>query len=290
MDVHEIVSIIKAYPLYKIFLVCLWFLLSFVFLGLRLHALKPDLLLLSLCIKASFLGQLASSIFPARIGEGAKGLYILKNSTTAASAIISLILWERFADLNMLFLIMLLAAGLSLPVHLFQTCCALLFLLWAFLGSMFILHRANFPWNKRLKIEWLRHLTDHLFSGMRLSVMIRVFMFSVLVWGQFFIETYMAVNWIGNINLNFIQILNVFIISAIALAIPFAPGSLGTFEAAFVFSLGRYGIDTNQAVAVAILIRAIQYIPLFIAAFIMALAGGQKFKNTLMPAFSQKCN
>ncbi len=84
--------------------------------------------------------------------------------------------------------------------------------------------------------------------------------------------------------------LNVFIISAIALSIPFAPGSLGTFEAALVFSLGRYGVEPNQAMAVAILIRVIQYLPLFITALIMAIVGGQHWRNTLTPAFSQKCN
>jgi uncharacterized protein (TIRG00374 family) len=288
LDINEIISIFTDYSPYKILLLCFWFLLSFVFLGLRLHVLKPDQLSPSLCVKASFIGHCANSFLPARIGEGVKGVYLIKNSSLSATGAMTVILWERFADLNMLFLLMLLAAKLTFPIHVFYVCCIVLIVVWGFLSWIFLQRRKDPQWHLRIKNKWLKKLIGHLSTGISASVLMRVFFFSILVWAQFLIETMLIINWIAEENLNLRALMNVFILSAIALSIPFSPGSLGTFDAALVFSLGLHGIDPNRAMAVTMLIRVIQYIPIIITAVLITLMGGKKFRNTLQLAYFTK--
>jgi hypothetical protein len=290
LDIHEMMSIFSTYPFYQILLLCVWFLLSFVFLGFRLHAFQPDRLPPFVCVKASFIGHCANSILPARIGEGAKGLYIAKNSKVSATGIVTAILWERFSDFNMLFLLMLMAVGLTLPAHFFWACFMVLSLVWGLLFGAFIRRRKDQHWPRCIKTKWLHEFIGSLSTGLSISVLLRVIVLSILVWGQFLLETIFVIKWIGGQNLNISALLNVFILSTIALSIPFAPGSLGTFDAAFVFSLKMYGVDPNNAMALAILIRTIQYIPVVFAAIILAFAGGKNFRNLLRPAFSQNCN
>jgi glycosyltransferase 2 family protein len=290
LDIHEMISIFSTYPFHKILLLCIWFLLSFVFLGFRLHAFQPDHLTPSVCMKASFIGQCANSILPARIGEGAKGLYLAKNSKMSATGIVTAILWERFSDFNMLFLLMLMAVGLTLPAHFFWASFMVLSLVWGLLFWVLIRRSKDQHWPRCIKKKWLRDFIGGLSAGISVSVLLRVIVLSILVWGQFLLETILVLKWIGGQNLTVSALLNIFILSTIALSIPFTPGSLGTFDAAFVFSLKMYGVDPNNAMALAILLRTIQYMPVVFAAIILALAGGKNFRNLLRPAFSQKCN
>jgi uncharacterized protein (TIRG00374 family) len=290
LDIHEMISVFSTYPFHKILFLCIWFLLSFIFLGFRLHAFQPDQLSPSVCVKASFIGHCVNSMLPARIGEGAKGLYLAKNSKMSATGIVTAILWERFSDFNMLFLLMLMAVGLSLSAHFFWACFMVLSLVWGLLFGVFIRRSKDQHWPRCIKTKWLHDFIGGLSTGLSISVLLRVIVLSILVWGQFLLETFFVLTWIGGQNLNVGALLNIFILSTIALSIPFAPGSLGTFDAAFVFSLKMYGVDPNNAMALAILLRTIQYIPVIFATIILAFAGGKDFRNLLRPAFSHKCN
>jgi uncharacterized protein (TIRG00374 family) len=65
-----------------------------------------------------------------------------------------------------------------------------------------------------------------------------------------------------HLGINPIEALFLAVLTSFVAIIPSAPGYIGTFEAAVVFGLGAIGIEGGQAVAFALLIRFLLYVPI----------------------------
>ena len=73
----------------------------------------------------------------------------------------------------------------------------------------------------------------------------------------------------AGLDITFEQSLAVFTVSLLGYVIPSSPGSIGIYEAAFVISLGWFGIPKESAFATGLLCHALQLVPSTIVGLIL---------------------
>lgn len=84
---------------------------------------------------------------------------------------------------------------------------------------------------------------------------------SFLLWFIYYLITILGINAIG-LNLSHLEALFLLIFSSIAFSLPSAPGGIGPYHAATVFIVSNiFMYDSNQALALAILLHAVAYVP-----------------------------
>lgn len=288
LDIDSVIEALLRYNPVNVVLLSLWFLTSFFLLGIRLYIIGHERIRLKESITAVFLGFFTNSIFPARIGEGIKGLYLKLISQKTSSQIFTFIFWERFSDLNMLLLLVIFLSIMGeantylLPVSLIA------FLIWGTLMLIHIRYRNNALKINALRFDWIKNIARH-FSGTpdRAAIM-QLITINLLVWAQFILEMLIAIYWVAGYDIPLFSALNVFLISSLAFAIPAAPGGIGVYDAAIVFSLGLYEIKAGDAMALAILMRTIQYIPVSLIGITMIITGGSKLQEIIRPSSARK--
>ena len=292
LDVHATASALSRFSPVKCFFLSLWFLASFGLLGGRIHAIGQGRIRFRTAIAAVFLGFFANSIFPARVGEGIKGLYLKLVSKTSIRDILTLIFWERFCDLNMMLLVIAVVfsmGGISgdMPAFLLPMGIAALSLWMALAGIRLFLRNYGKKFRNR-GMSWMGQAMRHLTGTPGAGTVATVVFLNFLVWGQFILEMLIALYWVAGFRLPLPAALYVFIISSLAFAIPATPGGLGVYDAAIVFSLGKFGIPASDAMALALLMRTIQYVPVLAIGGAMVVFGGAGLQEIFRPSSAQK--
>lgn len=74
-----------------------------------------------------------------------------------------------------------------------------------------------------------------------------------------------------NVEMTFVEATFLVALVSFAVAVPSAPGYLGTFDAALVFGLDALGVEGGQAVAFVVLARFIVFVPVTVAGLILIL-------------------
>ena len=88
-----------------------------------------------------------------------------------------------------------------------------------------------------------------------------IFSVSFLLWFIYYLITILGIKAIG-LNLTHIEALFLLIFSSLAFSLPSAPGGIGPYHAATVFIVSNiFMYDINQALALAILLHAVAYVP-----------------------------
>jgi uncharacterized protein (TIRG00374 family) len=288
LDVTSIWEALLQYSPIKAVLLTLWFLSSFLFLGARLYVIGHGQIRLKDSISAVFLGFFANSILPARVGESVKGLYLKFVSKKLMSQIFTFVFWERFFDLNMLLILVALLSAVGDRSEYLFPIFALALVAWGTLLMVHIRYRDNDTKINKIRFPLLRKVIRHFSGKPDKSTLCKLIVLNIVVWAQFILEMLIAMYWVAGINLPLIGAMNVFIISSLAFAIPASPGGIGVYDAAIVFSMGIYGIPAADAMAFAILMRTIQYVPTLLIGCAMILAGGPSFREIIRPLSAQK--
>ena len=239
LDLSATHNALLTYSPAKAGILSLWFLTSFLFLGFRLHVLGQGRLRYKDCVSSVFLWFFANSLFPARMGEAIKGLYLKVVSGKSIARIISLIFWERFCDLNMMLgLILLVAAAGDLTRYLPP-----LFLTvmtgWAMLLAVHLFFRKHPAAISKIPWPWLQNTARHLSRTPDRALFLKLAAANLLIWGQFILEMFIAIYWIAGFDISLTAAMNVFVISALAFAIPASPGGMGVYDAAIVFAMRK---------------------------------------------------
>ncbi len=268
VDLDALGSALLSYRSPKLIVWMAWFLLSFCFLGLRLYLLTRGKSSLINCIRASFMGFFANCVLPVRMGEGVKGLYLLRSSPLTPAGVFSIIFWERFADLNLLMVLPLITVGILGIFQLYWILAVAVFGIWGVLFWIKIRCPSDRPDRKQLPFRWAEKLAGYLSTGLDKSTLFLLLMVTLLVWGQYVLEMILILYWITGLHIPLSAALTVFVLGVLALSVPFSPGGLGAFDAVLIFSLGLYGIEASEAAAIDLLIRALQYIPTLSIGFI----------------------
>lgn len=241
--------------------------------GLRFHVMTGRRIGLLPATLATLFGQGLNYLLPARLGELGKALYLRRHAGLPMRASLGLIFWERFADLNLL---LFLAIGASLLAHKALAWMPLAVLvggLWCCVGLVLLLpgpverllRHVPLPRPREFLLGLLRHFT----AASTPAFFLWLALLSALTWGS--LAAVFAFNVLGVAGLaaDGAAITAAFVASSLSFAVPSSPGGLGLFEAAMVFAFGRFGLDRESALVVALLIRLTQGLPAVLAAALL---------------------
>jgi len=89
------------------------------------------------------------------------------------------------------------------------------------------------------------------------------------VWVLYALQALLVLYWVAHLPLSLGQALLVFTVSALGMALPSSPGSLGVHEAAVVAALGWLSVPKAEALMAALVTHAVQYIPTTLAAVLI---------------------
>lgn len=206
-----------------------------------------------------------NNILPAKLGELAKVFYLRKTCGIPTGQGLGIVFWERFSDLNAVLLIGAVAALCLNQDLILLPLLVVVGGIWAFLAVFWLcpeLVRKMVHWlpSDRLRKVGLDAL-DNLRAGMNLRFFAALSGLTVLAWISYSSFVLLFLWLVGKFSLTFLQCIVVFVISTLGMSLPSTPGALGVYEAAIVLSLGWFGVGKEQALAAALTLHMIQYLP-----------------------------
>jgi uncharacterized protein (TIRG00374 family) len=227
--------------------------------------------------KALFIGYLGNAVLPARAGEAARTVALNKTAKTPIAQIVGTVFVERAEDVLSLVLLLFVllpwlpdvswlnAAGyLAVGLVVFLAICAAILLVWGERAVRLVIRPlARLPFIPR---EPLERAPEHFTSGLVGLVSPRVavvsFAWTTLSWLVLGVGFWLVMLGSG-IDLSPLAGQLVVIGIGLAMILPSSPAALGVFEGATVVVLAAYGIDDSEALSYALVLHAINVLPLF---------------------------
>ncbi len=216
-------------------------------------------------VEANMLAFFLNIFAPAKLGDLSKIYYMKKKDGHDAKHSASLFLIERLFDVLVLGSMILFCALAIVPGY---GALAGAFTILALVGGFFYLlfhyhlfvkfiKKIPFPKARALAFLLLKKIRSNL-TRQRLLIL---FLLTLAVWGSYYLNNYIFFLTATDLDLSLYQI---FIASTLAFAvsaIPITPGGIGTFQAAFVLSLGWYGVSKEDALALSIALQVLYILP-----------------------------
>ena len=226
------------------------------------------------CYALSTVGYMGNNVLPARAGEALRVVLLAPRCNASKRTLISSIVGERVLDVIALLTIFvvtvyaLLSTSEVLPTDrpLLVTGIGVL-LLAAGAVAIWVLRRHHFFERVR---DWLRPLADSpraLVSRWGLVLLAGTF----LLW-TIEASVYWTVARAVEMDISIGGALYLVALTNFVAALPAAPGSLGTFDAAVAWGSHRLGATGSVAVSYVILIRFVLYVPITVVGLIVLVA------------------
>ena len=216
-------------------------------------------------LEANMLAFFLNIFAPAKLGDLAKIYYMHKKESHDPKQSSSIFLIERFFDVVILASIIAFAALFIIPNR-----SALFISLGLFgivIASLFVIfHRSTLHLLLRvIKIKRLRRTIFLVAKAMQTNLTPRrvaiTFLLSLTVWASYYLNNFIFFIFATDFHLSLQQI---FIASTLAFAvsaIPLTPGGIGTFQAAFIITLGWYGISKEEALGASTILQILYILP-----------------------------
>ncbi|NPA45247.1 MAG: flippase-like domain-containing protein [Chlorobi bacterium] len=182
-------------------------------------------------------------ILPARLGEVAKALYLKKFYQYDYNIAIAAVFIERFFDVIMLFFIILYWGYFYTGNEYIKNASLWLFI---FILATFLLFNSKKILLLIEKIPFAIAKEIYLSISLMLKKTHILLFWSIVLWLAYLLSYFTFFE-----SLNLKQIVELFIVSSVAMMIPLAPAGLGTFEGVVVFYLSKYGISKEDALLLA---------------------------------------
>ena len=215
--------------------------------------------------EANMLAFFLNIFAPAKLGDLSKIYYMHKKDGHDPKHSASLFLIERLFDVLVLGSLILISAlfilpsGASLAVALllFFILALFFYALYNYTFAMKLINLIPFKKPKVYAYKIFKQMRENL-TKKRVFV---TFLLTLAVWGGYYLNNYIFFLTATPFELTLSQI---FVASTLAFAvsaIPLTPGGIGTFQAAFILTLGWYGITKEEALAVSTLLQILYIFP-----------------------------
>ncbi len=227
---------------------------------------------------ATMVGYFGNAVLPFRLGELLRAYTISVRKNVDTSAAFGTVLLERILDMLglvgtilvfgwfypfetgarniMLSVVVLTLVGFGVVLALGRAQSHLLERIekWAFFEK---------PWAHRI-LTILNSLVDGLTSIRATKHVGQIVIHTIFLWAIYFAMTY-VISLAAGISLTWIQVGVVLISTSLAIAIPAAPGAVGTYHAAAVYVLTElFFVGKAESQAYAVLLHAVGFVPLII--------------------------
>ena len=211
--------------------------------------------------RAELMGYFGNNILPLRLGELMRAYLIGREWNLSKKYVFGTIVLERILDfLSLIVFAFLLILFYPLEESLRE------YIIWrggislvAIMIFIIILHRIKTIKINHKILNSLKDIIEGLLS-INKKALFPVIAASLFIWGIYYLDVYLLQYAFG-FNLSFPQALMVLVLSSLALAIPSAPGMIGTFHAAVKYTMvDLFGFTPHDGHAFAILLHAYGYI------------------------------
>lgn len=230
-----------------------------------------------LTLLAVVLAQGLNALLPTRTSEVFKATYLSEHAGLPLSRCVGAVLLERLADL---FLVGLVGSSALALLNLTPAPSTLVLALTVPVAAIFaaiMVLKVLEPRSNRVgflalqsAIVMLRSVADQ----MTPLGLVRLFGIGLLIWAAAFAIVVVFVSYAGSRPLSLSQLLAVFIVTAFGAAVPALPGGIGTFQAAGVFILARYGYGVEEALALTTAMQLSIYVLMLPLAITIAFRNG----------------
>ena len=242
---------------------------------------------------STMIGYFGNAVMPFRFGELLRAYSIGSMKKIDVSGAFGTILLERLLDmLGLVFTMFIFSwfypfehGGKSAMIIIaFSSILLFSFVLW--LGSKKSHFFLNLKKISILKTPFLQRLlviinkiVEGITSIRDTKHVGKIIIHTIFMWIVYFFITY-SVILATNISIDWIGVGIILISTSLALAIPAAPGGLGTYHAAAVYILTSYFfIDRVESQAFAVILHAVGFLPLLLIRFIFFIRSSLHFKD-----------
>lgn len=205
---------------------------------------------------ATFLGF----FLPAKLGEVSKLVYLKKCYGYKIYNSLSYLFSEKILDI---FVFSLAIIGTTTFLIESQKA-AIAGYLMIFFTAAFVLILRLFPLRKlidklpyRLTKIYLRKIVSKLERLLRMKQIKFALLLTLLVWLTNYITSYFLFFHAAGFEISAREVLVVYLLSTMAFAISVTPGGVGVYEASIVLGLGWYGIEKEDALLAALMLRVL---------------------------------
>ncbi len=226
---------------------------------------------LKLALKATFAGAGLNNILVANGGEAARVVFVSRAAHVPSAKVLATLALERLFELiGYIIMLALSVSFLELPAGLSRTrpvawaALVVLAVLLVYLvrrpeKAEFVAAETVIGWRARFGAYMKRfaHTIGGISTGPRFIVAI---LLSVAVWALQ-VWTYALTARAANFNLSLVGTVAALLAVNLGFAVRATPGNVGVFQAAYALTAAAFGMDKDQAIAVAFLIQTQQIIP-----------------------------
>jgi hypothetical protein len=242
---------------------------------------------------ATMVGYFGNAVLPFRLGELLRAYTIAARENVETSAAFGTVILERILDMLGL-VCMILIFGWLYPFDEAGRNIMLAVVIFTLVGFGFVLAlgRAKShlieqiekwsvfekPWAHRI-LTIINSLVDGLTSIRATKHVGQIVLHTIFMWVVYYSITY-AVILAAGIHLSWIEVGVVLISTSLAVAIPAAPGAVGTYHAAAVYVLTTlFFVSRTESQAFAVLLHAVGFVPLIIIGAIYFLRSSVNIKD-----------
>ncbi len=264
--------------------ILLFRLLVYTLLGLRLHVLSGGGIPALLGVASGILCIGCNNILPARLGELCKIGYLCGKTSFTAPVLLGAVAVERGMDVFCLLGLTLFFGVSMLPVHPFFLGGAIGMLA---LAGWIVFRKTNLvrACCRVILPRFLQHRAEEMFAFLesigRKRILSRAAALSIGIWSCNFIHTELLVNMLFPLDISLKQVGMLCAVLFGSSALFLIPGGYGLMEGAVTGLLLFWGVDTTQALAVALWGRLYYSIlPLVLSAVLVTLSPSGTFRQT----------
>jgi uncharacterized membrane protein YbhN (UPF0104 family) len=222
------------------------------------------------CYALTTVGYMGNNVLPARAGEALRVVLLSQRTEASKRTLLSTVVAERLLDVIALVTIFIVVVYGVLSSKVLPTDRPLL---TGFIAGLFVLGMAVSIWVLRRHHvferarDWLRPLADapRALLGMAGVVLLAA---TFVLWG-FEASVYYAVARSVELEISASGALYLVALTNFVAALPAAPGSIGTFDAAVAFGAKRLGASGSMAVSYLIMLRFVLYVPITVIGFMV---------------------
>ncbi len=241
---------------------------------------------------ALLIGYAANTILPAHLGEFVRAYVIGKKRDISVSSALATIVVERIIDILSIVLIMAVTLVIyPFPVWVKKSG----YIMFAFAIGLFIflilmkvyteatmkfITRMLKPFPQKLTVQAER-LSRSFLNGLKpMKNRFDYFMICILsiaiwlcYWGVLYINIY-TFNLVAEYDLNITAALVLLVITTISVVVPSSPGYIGTYHWLCQISLELFNVPRAIGLTYAIVVHALNFLPIFLVGFILAWKEG----------------
>jgi uncharacterized protein (TIRG00374 family) len=225
------------------------------------------------CYALTTVGYMGNNVLPARAGEALRVVLLSARSGSSKRTLLGSVVAERLLDvvaLGAIFVVVVygVLSSTVLPTDrplLVAGAGALLVVLGAV--AVYALRRHHVLERAR---DWLRPLADapRALLGREGAVLLAA---TFVLWA-FEAAVYLSVAKSVDLDISVTGALYLVALTNFVAALPAAPGSIGTFDAAVAFGAGRLGATGSAALSYLLLLRFVLYVPITVVGFVVLVA------------------